>query len=58
MVWKYDESWPASVVLLKLVGSSVKIDEKWSKVVLKVVAFSQGVVAPFQVRLVNEIGGS
>jgi len=36
------------------VGSSVKIDETWSKVVLRVVAFSQGVVAPFQERLVNE----
>ena len=39
-------------------GSSVKIDETWSIVVLRVVAFSQGVVAPFQVRLVNEIRGS
>ena len=35
----------------------MKIDETWSKVVLRVVAFSQGVVAPFQVRLVKEIGG-
>ena len=35
----------------------MKIDETWSKVVLRVVAFSQGVVAPFQVRLVNESGG-
>ena len=39
-------------------GSSVKIDETWSIEVLRVVAFSQGVVAPFQVRLVNEIRGS
>ena len=43
---------------IEVVGSSVKIDETWSKVVLKVVAFSPGVVAPFQVRLVNEIRGS
>ena len=43
---------------IEVVGSSVKIDETWSKVVLRVVAFSQGVVAPFQVRLVNEIRGS
>ena len=43
---------------IEVVGSSVKIDETWSKVVLRVVAFSQGVVAPFQERLVNEIGGS
>ena len=42
---------------MKLVGSSVKIDETWSKVVLRVVAFSQGVVAPFQERLVKELGG-
>ena len=50
----------------------MKIDETWSKVVLRVVAFSQGgrsslpgeagkrdqgVVAPFQERLVNESGG-
>ena len=40
------------------VGSSVKIDETWSMVVLSVVAFSQGVVAPFQERLVNESRGS
>ena len=39
-------------------GSSVKIDETWSIEVLRVVAFSQGVVAPFQERLVNEIRGS
>ena len=39
-------------------GSSVKIDEMWSIEVLRVVAFSQGVVAPFQVRLVNESRGS
>ena len=39
-------------------GSSVKIDETRSKVLLRVVAFSQGVVAPFQERLVNEIRGS
>ena len=43
---------------IEVVGTSVKIDETWSKLVLRVVAFSQGVVAPFQVRLVNEIGGS
>ena len=42
---------------IEVVGSSVKIYETWSKVVLKVVAFSQGVVAPFQERLVNESGG-
>ena len=35
-------------------GSSVKIDETWSIEVLRVVAFSQGVVAPFPERLVNE----
>ena len=39
-------------------GSSVEIDETWSIEVLRVVAFSQGVVAPFQERLVNENGGS
>ena len=39
-------------------GSSVKIDETWYIEVLRVVAFSQGVVAPFQVRLVNELRGS
>ena len=38
-------------------GSSVKIDETWSMVVLRVVAFSQGVVAPFQVRLVMRLRG-
>ena len=43
---------------MKLVGSSVKIDETWSMVELRVVAFSQVVVAPFHVRLVNEIRGS
>ena len=43
---------------MKLFGSSVKIDETWSMVVLRVVAFSQRVEAPFQVRLVNEIRGS
>ena len=42
----------------EVVGSNVKIDETWSKVVPRVVAFSQGVVAPFQERLVNEIRGS
>ena len=42
---------------IEVVGSSVKIDEMWSKVVLRVVAFSQGVVAPFPERLVNESGG-
>ena len=36
------------------VGSSVKIDETWSIEELRGVAFSQGVVAPFQERLVNE----
>ena len=35
----------------------MKIDETWSILVLRVVAFSQGVVAPFQERLVNESGG-
>ena len=35
----------------------MKIDETWSTKVLKVEAFSQGVVAPFQVRLVNESRG-
>ena len=55
---KFDETRPVSCALLKLVGSSVKIDETWSIEVLRVVAFSQGVVAPFQVRLVNEIRGS
>ena len=39
---------------IEAVGSSVKIDETWSIEVLRVVAFSQGAVAPFQVRLVNE----
>ena len=29
-------------------GSSMKIDETWSMVVLRVEAFSEGVVAPFQ----------
>ena len=29
-------------------GSSVKFDETWSAVVLRVEAFSEGVVAPFQ----------
>ena len=42
---------------IEVVGSSVKIDETWSIEVLRVVAFSQGVVAPFQERLVNESGG-
>ena len=35
----------------------MKIDEMWSMVVLRVVAFSQGAVAPFQERLVNESRG-
>ena len=35
----------------------MKIDETWSIEVPRVVAFSQGVVAPFQERLVNESGG-
>ena len=35
-------------------GSSMKIDEMWSIVVLRVEAFREGVVAPFQERLVNE----
>ena len=43
---------------IEVVGSSVKIDETWSKGVLRVVAFSQGIVAHFQVRLVNENRGS
>ena len=43
---------------VEVVGSSMKIDETWSIEVLRVVAFSQGVVAPFQVRLVNESRGS
>ena len=30
------------------IGSSLKIDETWSMVVLRVEAFSKGVVAPFQ----------
>ena len=38
-------------------GSSVKIDEMWSMLVLRVLAFSQGVVTPFQVRLVNKSRG-
>ena len=42
---------------MEAIGSSVKIDETWSMVVLRVVAFSQGVVAPFQERLVNESKG-
>ena len=32
----------------------MKIDETWSTEVLKVEALSEGVVAPFQERLVNE----
>ena len=43
---------------MEVVGPSLKIDETWSMVVLRVVAFSQGVVAPFQERLVNEFRGS
>ena len=43
---------------IEVVGSSVKIDETWSIEVLRVVVVSQGVVAPFQVRLVNERRGS
>ena len=35
----------------------MKIDETWSIEVLRVVAFSQGVVAPFQERLVNDSRG-
>ena len=42
---------------IEVVGSSVKIDEMWSEGVMRVVAFSQGVVAPFQERLVNESRG-
>ena len=42
---------------IEVVGSSVKIDETWSEGVLRVVAFSQGVVAPFKERLVYESGG-
>ena len=45
------------ICCMEAVGSSVKIDETWSMVVLRVVAFSQGVVAPFQERLVNECRG-
>ena len=41
----------------EVVGSSVKIDETWSILVLRVVAFSKGVVAPFQERLVNKSRG-
>ena len=33
---------------VEVVGSSVKIDEMWSMVVVRVEAFSEGVVAPFQ----------
>ena len=43
---------------IEVIGSSVKIDETWSIEVLRVVAFSQGVLAPFQERLVNESKGS
>ena len=42
---------------VEAVGSSVKIDEKSSTVVLRVEAFSKGVVAPFQWLLVNEKQG-
>ena len=38
-------------------GSSVKIDETWSAVMLRVGAFSEGVVAPFQWLLVNDMQG-
>ena len=33
---------------MEAVGSSMKIDETWSMEVLRVEAFSEGVVAPFQ----------
>ena len=36
------------VCCVEAVGSSMKIDETWSVVVLRVEAFSEGVVAPFQ----------
>ena len=42
---------------MEAIGSSVKIDETWSAVVLRVVAFIQGVVTPFQVKLVNKSRG-
>ena len=46
------------VFMCDAIGSSLKIDEMWSVVLLRVVAFSQGVVAPFQERLVNKNRGS
>ena len=45
------------VCCVEAVGSSMKIDETSSVVVLRVEAFSEGVVAPFQERLVNESRG-
>ena len=42
---------------VEVVGSSVKIDETWSTVMLRFEAFCEGVVAPFQWLLVNEIRG-
>ena len=42
---------------MKADGFSMKIDETLSAVVLRVEAFSEGVVAPFQERLVNESRG-
>ena len=42
---------------MKDVGSSMKINETWSMMVQRVEAFSEGVVAPFQERLVNKIRG-
>ena len=36
------------VCCVEAVGSSMKIDETWSMVVLRVEAFSEGVAAPFQ----------
>ena len=39
---------------IEAIGSSMKIDETWSTVVLRVEAFIEGVVAPFQWYLVND----
>ena len=38
-------------------GLCLKIDETWFAVVLRVKAFSKGVIAPFQWLLVNDIRG-
>ena len=51
MEWVQSENMMKSglqVVCMEAVGSSMKIDETWSAMVLKVEAFSEGVVAPFQ----------